>query len=83
MVEVKMQVAHLEGMPRDFQDQIDLDDLRMIIKRFGQLPHVVAPRTCAPIISFLRWMLFCGCHHAKMDGRCEPLHLIINLENFI
>jgi hypothetical protein len=28
----------------------------------------------------LRWMLFCGIYHAEMDGRCEPLHLIIHLE---
>jgi hypothetical protein len=42
MVAVKMRVAHLVGMPRDFQDQIDLDDLRMIITRSGQLPPLVA-----------------------------------------
>jgi len=38
MVAVKMLVAHQEGLPRDPQDQIDLDDLKMIITRFGRLP---------------------------------------------
>jgi hypothetical protein len=42
MVAVRMQVAHQQGMPRDFQDQIDLDDLKMIIARFGRLPPSVA-----------------------------------------
>jgi hypothetical protein len=42
MVAVKMQVAHQEGLPRDPQDQIDLDDLKMIITRFGRLLLLVA-----------------------------------------
>jgi hypothetical protein len=42
MVAVKMQVAHQRGMPRDFQDQIDLDDLKMIITRSGRLPPLAA-----------------------------------------
>jgi hypothetical protein len=42
MVAVKMQVAHQGGMPRDFQDQIDLDDLKMIITRSGRLLPLAA-----------------------------------------
>ncbi len=63
------------------QDQIDLDDLKMIITRFGRLPPLVAILyLCFDNIFFLRWMLLRGFCPAKMDGRRDLLHLIIYLE---
>jgi hypothetical protein len=42
MVAVKMRVAHQGGLPRDYQDRIDLDDLTIIIIRSGRMPPVAA-----------------------------------------
>jgi len=78
--------AHKMVMPRDFQDWLEFDDFKIILhthfgRRSAPLKANVAPLLRC-LISLVA-MLFCGCYIAKMDGRCDLLHLITHLEKYI
>ncbi len=62
------------------QDQIDLDDLKMIITRLGRLLLLMAISYLCFENVFHEVDVVLSSYPAKMDGRCDLLHIIIHLE---
>jgi hypothetical protein len=78
----KMRESTSTAVPRDFQDRLEFDDLKLFNCALRSTIYAPLKANIAPLLRchFLG-VMFHGCYNAKMDGRCDLLHLIIHLEN--